>query len=423
MLTIASQSVQFRHFQFQQWFEYIGTILSLRGLATVLMLTLLHSDHPFDAEQSGLLQAINPTLALDAADSNYELRSLIFKHSHIQLIVRWQEDERTFPGRNGMATINETTLLIEALPTMNALRNQLGNRQHVVESQLYLSSGFSRVICWRTTRHETLCAATSLDDHRSTQPSGANVVVLLLLIAGCFLARWIHAHLQFRSRFNELLHDIRLPLANLLLYSSLVQRRPDSFDRYQGVLKTETQRIQGLLNTLAVLVNPADNPVVSASSRERASPVANHLVADRATSTPIAHIRQLAISYEQKLENANCQLELQLENCPTVFVNLTVLGRILHNLLDNCTRHAPGRSIRLTTRGSDKARMVVELNSATQGQAIVFEPGTGLNSCARLAKQEGWQWSCQSSSDWLTWRLEIPLTDSKVTPAMGVLCV
>jgi len=376
-------------------------IWPFRTLCIGLLVLGLNADQAAPNTFQRLQQHIAPLLVLSDSDANYELRSLTFERPEIELIARWQNGERTFPNRTSiMTTFNESTLLIEALPAMNALRAQLAQGRVQAQTRLYLSSGQADLSCWQTAPHphtkallstETLCIASPVTEIQSTTPLSPAVLLGWLLIS--LTATGIHTLLQRwrkQARLSELLHDVRLPLANLLLYSRLMQRRPESSERYVSVLQSETGRVNHLVNKLADHLN---------GRSDHTSRVQTVCLRQR--------LEQQIANCRPRLTAANCSLQINLEGQHVSAADSTAFDRILHNLLDNCARHAPGQSVRVTSRDDGNHWIVEVLCSADQAVPEV-QPGTGLSSCERLAKQQHWRWSFQVQSNWLVWRLAIP---------------
>jgi signal transduction histidine kinase len=377
-------------------------IWPFRVLCIGLLMLGLNADQAAPNAFQRLQQQIAPLLLLSDSDANYELRSLTFERPEIELIARWQNGERTFPNRTSiMTTFNESTLLIEALPAMNALRAQLAQGHAQAQTRLYLSSGQADLSCWQTApaaalSTETLCIASAVMESQSTAPHSPAVLLGWLLIS--LTATGIHTLLQRwrkQARLSELLHDVRLPLANLLLYSRLMQRRPESSERYVSVLQSETGRVNHLVNELADHLNGRSEH----TSRVQTVCFRQRLEQQIATCRP-------------RLAAANCSLQISLAGQHISATEPAAFDRILHNLLDNCARHAPGQSVRVTSRDDGNHWIVEVLCSADQAVPEV-QPGTGLSSCERLAKQQHWRWSFQVQSNWLVWQLAIPIRQNQ----------
>lgn len=376
-------------------------IWPFRTLCIGLLVLGLNADQAAPNAFQRLQQQVAPLLLLPDSDASYELRSLTFELPEVELIARWQDGERTFPNRSGMTTFNESTLLIEALPTMNALRAQLEQGRVQAQTRLYLSSGQANLRCWQTAptaalSTETLCIASAVTESQSTTPFSPAVLLGWLLIS--LMASGIHTLLQRwrkQARLSELLHDMRLPLANLLLYSRLMQRRPESSERYLSVLQSETGRVNHLVNELADHLN---------SRSEHTSQVQTVCFRQR--------LEQQIANCRPRLAAANCSLEIDLEGQHVNATEPAAFDRILHNLLDNCARHAPGQSVHVRSR-DDGNHWMVEVHCSAAQTVPEVQPGTGLTSCERLAKQQHWRWSFQVHSNELIWRLAIPVRQNQ----------
>lgn len=380
----------------------LRNIWPFRVLCVGLLVLGLNADQAAPNAFQRLQQHITPLLLLSDSDASYELRSLTFERPDIELIARWQDGERTFPNRTSiMTTFNESTLLIEALPAMNALRAQLEQGRVQTQTRLYLSSGQADLSCWQTApaaspSTETLCIASPVTESQNKTPLSPAALLgwLLISLAGTaihtLLQRW---HKQ--ARLLELLHDVRLPLANLLLYSRLMQRRPESSEHYLSVLQSETGRVNHLVNELADHL----------SGRSENASQAQTVCLRQQLEQQIANCRP-------RLTAANCSLKIDLRGQHVSSSNPAALDRILHNLLDNCARHAPGQSVRVTSH-DDGNHWIVEVRCSAAQPTSEIQPGTGLTSCEQLAEQQHWRWSFQPQSSWLIWRLAIPVSQNQ----------
>ena len=395
-------------------------IWPFRALCISLLIFGLNADQAALTSLQRLQQQVAPLLLLPDSEAHYELRSLAYESPEIELIAHWQNDERTFPGRTGMMAFNESTLLTEALPAMNALRAQLAQGRVQAQTRLYLSSGQADLSCWQmapaaahfqttephshtTASHstETLCIASPVTESQSHSTLTPSSLLGWLLIS--LTATGIHTLLQRwrkQARLSELLHDVRLPLANLLLYSRLMQRRPESSERYVSVLQSETGRVNHLVNELA------DHLMGHSENTSEAQTVCLR-----------QRLEQQIANCRPRLAAANCSLKIDLCGQHVSSSNPAALDRIIHNLLDNCARHAPGQSVRVTSR-DDGNHWIVEVRCSADQAVPEIQPGTGLTSCEQLAGKQHWRWSFQMQSNWLIWRLVLPVK----APASQNLC-
>jgi signal transduction histidine kinase len=439
-----------------------------------------------DLEQQQRIQAlVSPLLGLGETEAAYKLRALAYESIDIELVVRWQAGHRVYPDLSGMSTFPESTLLTEALPGMTELRRRLESGDTgVVSLAVYLSTGQARLYCWQppvTALAETLCVAAAVpaavssavvsatssmaampdrqlfasqlhggiagsqDDERLGRQQASQSWTLLwgkddLLFLGLVIStlagmvlwgwRWLTAArtrrvlaVELREQLRELIHDLRLPLANVLLYSGLMSRQPDAARRYCPVLEEEGQRLQSLVSELAALLFPLQPRRWS-----------NRQVS-RLAHCPQDQIRRLARATAARLEQSQCQLTLDLGGTTLLSYSPEALNRILHNLLDNCARHAPGSRVTLVCReegsGTAAATLVIELccryPAGTRRRSGWWRwhewAGTGLGSCRRLVREQGWCWRSQLTAEGYRAVLQMPLSDAVPVFESGVLRV
>lgn len=386
-------------------------------------------------------QQLLPWLAEAAPLRDARLRNLGFQDTAVQLVVLWEDGERVYPPTTSMSTWSESTLLLEALPGMNALRQQLPEQGSWLP--LYLSSGASWLYCFSPASSQQLCLAL---DQLALHSAGRAVpealpltsdlapsvhlfafagvpiwlsvgllAALLMLVVQAGYNGWLLR--QVRVRGARLLHDLRLPLANIGLYLALQQRgRAD--DRFGPVLMQEQQRACALADALA----ESFYPVWHWPRQQRGS---------LAESDGIARVQQRLDNWRMALEHAGIELDWQPpERGEALERSLSGTGealeRLLDNLFDNACRHAAGGRLYLRLVESDQG---LQLRWLTRAGAVSAQPllrwrrGIGLGSCRWLIRRSGWRCWQQQQGDEFRLRLDLPWVQPAVIGMPQAVCL
>jgi signal transduction histidine kinase len=359
-----------------------------------------------------LRQHIQPLLADDSDVLSYGLRNLAYAEPVLELAAVWQAQERLFPAGRDMPTWTESSRLGEALPSMNVLRQQLETDTGAsLWLRLYLGSGAAWLNCYSLPAGQDVCLLLSeeqlihdgitLPDPEGDRRLLKNGLVPLIVLFAAWLLAWqllcqrlLLRHL--RQQAAGLLHDLRLPLANIALYLALLKRN-GLVSGYLDVLEQESRRTACFADALAEALQ---QPLFD---RRKITP--------RQDSRVLSAVQVLALlqsrldCWQPALQQANITLQWQpsASGLPAQLpVNEQVLMRILDNLLDNACRHAAGGQIALWLVPLDQdvqLRWVCAAPAvvpAARGRLVLrWRQGLGLLSCRRLARRQGWQyWQC-----------------------------
>ncbi|WP_221798133.1 hypothetical protein [Oceanobacter mangrovi] len=425
------------------------------------------SEHYFTDLQS----QINGWLDLSDSAAGYEMRSLVYEAPHLYLIARWQDGQRVFPDQSSMQTFAESTLLTEALPAMKVLVGQLqeqnGRSSPVMSLPIFLSTGLADISCWQqgvAGVRNTLCvaidaghqAAKPIDEAMSWHWFARGIAAALLF--GCF--SWLSVALckcrcdratqtvleqeQKSCWRRELMHDLRLSLANLLLYSSLACRRQaDSQSDWQLVNK-ESQRMKRLVEELDAGLADDNARLADIGVETGANTDGSQWL------SPQQQIKAMLVSCGPRLQQAGVDVHCDLQGDDRLFYPPESLNRILHNLLDNCARHAPGSRVSVSCQALQDQTLEIQLlcdfaDGSLAGQRpdqtteflnnlppwlqswlacrVGSYYGTGLRSARRLAQQQGWGWACKLDASGFSASLTLPLDGRCDAPITGFLRV
>ena len=212
----------------------------------------------------------------------------------------------------------------------------------------------------------------------------------------------------------DLAHDLRTPLANLLLQSQVGLSKARSVDEYQQLLATnveEFERLQRMIDGMLFLAR-ADNAQIALDLEQ---------VDVRAELERMAEYFQLAADERG--------VNLAVEGGGTVLADAALLQRAIGNLLSNAIRHAhPGSRVRLHVAEAHDS-LVVEITNQGEGiapedLAHVFErfwrgdqarsasdssSGLGLSIVRSIAQLHGGEATVQSEpGGTTTFRMRLP---------------
>jgi hypothetical protein len=379
------------------------------------------------AEQ--LRQHIQPLLAEESDVLSYGLRNLAYAEPVLELVAVWQGQgqERLFPAGTDMPTWTESSRLGEALPSMNALSQQLETDTGAsLWLRLYLGSGAAWLNCYSLPAGQNVCLLLSeeqLIQNGITLPYAGGdwhllkngLLPLVLLFALCLLAWQLVCQSLLLRRLRQqaagLLHDLRLPLANIALYLALL-KRSGLVSGYLDILEQESRRTAGLADALAEALQQPLFDRCNITSRQSSRMLSAEQV--------LALLQARLDCWQPALQQADISLQWQasVSGLPMQLpVNEEVLMRILDNLLDNACRHAAGGQIGLWLVPLDQDVQLRWLCAAPDmvsaagrdrlaARAVLrWRQGLGLLSCRRLARRQGWQ--CWQSAEGSVFRLAL----------------
>jgi two-component system, sensor histidine kinase and response regulator len=204
------------------------------------------------------------------------------------------------------------------------------------------------------------------------------------------------ALLNLREDLSKMLvHDMRSPLATILLYSQLLQHKIAATEhaRYLEPIKIETQRLESFINDLLIL----------------AKLEAGRLILNR-SETDANELLQLALRRHRPIAESR-GLKTEIETAPQplpISVDSNLFERLLDNLLSNAIKFTPeGRQITLrVTAAGDGNRIMFQV--IDEGPGIPYERrdlifnkfevinqkdrrhiGLGLTFCKMIAEAHG----------------------------------
>lgn len=155
-------------------------------------------------------------------------------------------------------------------------------------------------------------------------------------------------------------HDLRTPITNMILYLSLMEKRPENSDDYLSTIKHEATRMKAQVEDLLNLAR-----LEQTTTEFNTTPLdLNTLVMEYVTD------RQAALDRRQLTLNVTLDPSL-----PMIEGNQMLLGRVIGNLLGNAVSYTPagGRILIQTIRQIDEAMPGIMMNVCDTGQGIPTE--------------------------------------------------
>jgi len=148
--------------------------------------------------------------------------------------------------------------------------------------------------------------------------------------------------------FNGIIHELRTPLATILMYSRLLREgkaQPDKAERFLGVIERESDRLQRMVRQMLDLARLEAREIQRSPEPVLLNPLLDELL------PPLAEraVRK-GILFRQRIE---AQL-------PPVSGNRDVYHMVFKNLLDNAIKFTPSGSVQLTAR-RENGLVVVEV--------------------------------------------------------------
>ncbi len=163
--------------------------------------------------------------------------------------------------------------------------------------------------------------------------------------------------------FHGIIHELRTPLATILIYSRLLREgraQPDRAERFLGVIERESDRLQRMVRQMLDLAK-----LEAREMQRSAEPVwLNPLFEE--TLPPLAERAvQKGLLFRQRIE----------ADLPPVLGNEDVYGMVLKNLVDNAIKFTPSGSVNVTAR-RDNGAVVIEVSD--EGIGIPAEAMSNL---------------------------------------------
>jgi len=149
--------------------------------------------------------------------------------------------------------------------------------------------------------------------------------------------------------FQGIIHELRTPLATILMYSRLLREgraQPDKAERFLGVIERESDRLQRMVRQMLDLAK-----LEAREMQRSAEPVWLNPLFDE-TLPPLAERAvQKGLLFRQRIET----------DLPPVMGNQDVYDMVLKNLVDNAIKFTPSGSVQVTAR-RDNGAVVIEIS-------------------------------------------------------------
>lgn len=377
----------------------------------------LSLDAVYRQQLTGLEPMVESVNATD--DAAFYLRNLVYQGDGVEFAGMWDGDARIFPSASGMTTWAESSLLAELLPVMNAIRmDALLNWQ-----RLYLSTGPAWVNCSPIPNEFVVClafserwlAANNIDipanEYVGFPFTTALVLVSLLAALAVLMVLLLRVRLRWLcERIDEVLHDLRMPLANIGLYLALLRRHSEQVSPHLDVLESEQQRASLMTGSALELSNfrSFGYTVVFGFNKKP------HLEC----SVIQAHLKSKIATWKPALENAGIQVVTDISRMAPCSVcgSVSGLSRVLDNLMDNACRYSPRGRVHIwlvTDANKLELRWMSEAVSNHKSTPMRWQSGIGLRSCLWQMRLNGWR--CQQTFDGRFYRLVVamPMASTK----------
>jgi PAS domain S-box-containing protein len=226
---------------------------------------------------------------------------------------------------------------------------------------------------------------------------------------------------RLKSKFvSDISHELRTPITSLSLYLDLIERgNPEHAERYWGVLRKQTDRLNQLIEDILSL-----SRLQMGKIDFKLRPVdLNELVHEALTV------------YEERFEGAGVEVQFQPQQMPPVLAHAEQLFQVIVNLLSNALNYTPEGRVSVSTE-VDEAAHSARLTIQDSGVGIseddlphIFErfyrgqyasqsniPGTGLGLTIvrEIIHLHNGEIEVESERDvGTTFRVHIPLSPSK----------
>ena len=149
--------------------------------------------------------------------------------------------------------------------------------------------------------------------------------------------------------FQGIIHELRTPLATILMYSRLLREgraQPDKAERFLGVIERESDRLQRMVRQMLDLAK-----LEAREMQRSAEPVWLNPLFDE-TLPPLAERAvQKGLLFRQRIE----------ADLPPVMGNQDVYDMVLKNLVDNAIKFTPSGSVQVMAR-RDNGAVVIEIS-------------------------------------------------------------
>jgi two-component system phosphate regulon sensor histidine kinase PhoR len=149
--------------------------------------------------------------------------------------------------------------------------------------------------------------------------------------------------------FQGIIHELRTPLATILMYSRLLREgraQPDKAERFLGVIERESDRLQRMVRQMLDLAK-----LEAREMQRSAEPVWLNPLFDE-TLPPLAERAvQKGLLFRQRIES----------DLPPVMGNQDIYDMVLKNLVDNAIKFTPSGSVQVMAR-RDNGTVLIEIS-------------------------------------------------------------
>jgi two-component system phosphate regulon sensor histidine kinase PhoR len=149
--------------------------------------------------------------------------------------------------------------------------------------------------------------------------------------------------------FQGIIHELRTPLATILMYSRLLREKraqPDKAERFLGVIERESDRLQRMVRQMLDLAK-----LEAREMQRSAEPVWLNPLFDEALPPLAERAVHKGLLFRQRIET----------DLPPVMGNRDVYEMMVRNLLDNAIKFTPSGSIQVLAR-RDNGTVVIEIS-------------------------------------------------------------
>ena len=223
----------------------------------------------------------------------------------------------------------------------------------------------------------------------------------------------LSASLRHEQRFTaELSHELRTPLAKIAAETELALRRERTNEAYRESLGAVSRNAEQMTRTVDALI---------AAARQEAG-------LSRMTSDAREGVRLAVAGIQDEAAAGGVETQLSLPEIPVrVAIEVDLLERIVHPLLDNALRYGRSRvSVELSVNGTTAVVVVADdgagieadeahtiFDPGVRGAAAVGEPrgaGLGLALARRLARSAGGEIVAEASEAGGRFSVRLPLS-------------